>query len=80
MLAFVWDTISESLSDALLKRQTPFQALWSLRSVDLKIIALHPSFGEIAHSQERFARPIDQRANVILACARTHRPKEDRLM
>ena len=40
----VEDTISESLSDFLLKSQTPFEALWSLRSIDLRVIALHPSF------------------------------------
>ena len=34
----VRDTISESLSDFLLKSQTPFKALWSLRSIDLRVI------------------------------------------
>ena len=38
------DTISESLSDFLLKSQTPFEALWSLRSIDIRVIALYPSF------------------------------------
>ena len=41
---FVPDTISESLSDFLLKSQTPFEALWSLCSIDLRVIALHASF------------------------------------
>ena len=41
---FVRDTISESLSDFLLKSQLPVEALWSLRSIDLRVIALHPSF------------------------------------
>ena len=33
---FVRDTISESLSDFLKKSQTPVQALWSLRNIDLR--------------------------------------------
>ena len=41
---FVWYTISESLSDFLLKSQIPVEALWSLRSIHLRVIALHPSF------------------------------------
>ena len=40
----VRDTISESLSDFLLKSQIPAEALWSLRSIDLRVIVLHPSF------------------------------------
>ena len=40
----VRDTIRESLSDFLLKKsQIPVEALWSLRSIDLRVIALHPS-------------------------------------
>ena len=50
--AFARDTINESLSDFLKKRQTPGQALWSLRSIDLRAIALraialHTSFGNL---------------------------------
>ena len=44
VIFLVRDTISESLSDILLKSQTPVEALWSLRSIDLRVIALHPSF------------------------------------
>ena len=40
----VRDTISESLLDFPLKSQTPVEALWSLPSIDLRVIALHPSF------------------------------------
>ena len=40
----VRDTISESLSDFLQKSQTPVEALWSLRSIDHRVIALHSSF------------------------------------
>ena len=44
MYVLVQDTISGSLSDFLWKKQTPAKALWSLRSIDLRVIALHPSF------------------------------------
>ena len=57
------DTSSESLSDFLQKSQMPVEALWSLRSIDLRVIALSPSFCEIAHAPKRFGRPIDRRAN-----------------
>ena len=40
----VGDTISESYPDFLLKSQTPVEVLWNLRSIDLRVIALHPSF------------------------------------
>ena len=40
----VRDTISESLLDFPLKSQTPVEASWSLRSIDLRVIALHPFF------------------------------------
>ena len=40
----VRDTISECLLDFSLKSQTPVEALWILRSIDLRVIALHPSF------------------------------------
>ena len=43
-LIFVRDTIIEGLSDFLQKSQTPVQALWSLRCIDLRVITLHPSF------------------------------------
>ena len=36
-------TINNSLSDFLLKSQTPVKAHWSLPSIDLRVIALHPS-------------------------------------
>ena len=38
---FVRDTISESILDFLQKSQTPVQALWSLRNIDLRVIAFH---------------------------------------
>ena len=41
------DTISESLSDFLQRSQTPVEALWSLRSIDLRVIALLLSFVEL---------------------------------
>ena len=40
----VQDAFSKSLSDFLLKSQTPVEVLWSLRSIDLRVIALQPSF------------------------------------
>ena len=36
------DTIRESLLDFLWKSKTPSKALWSLRSIDLRVIALYP--------------------------------------
>ena len=59
----VRNTNSESLSDFLQKSQTPIEALWSWHSIDLRVIALYPSFENIVHALKRFARPIDQRPN-----------------
>ena len=44
-------TISESLSDILQRSQTPVEALWSLRSIDLRVITLHPSFVKLRMPQ-----------------------------
>ena len=44
---FVRDTVSESLSDILQNSQTPVQALWNQRSIDLRFITLHPSFVKV---------------------------------
>ena len=48
---FVRDTISESLSDFLLKSQIPVEALWSLRNIDPRVIALHPFFVKLRMPQ-----------------------------
>ena len=44
--------INESLSGFLQKSQTPKQALWSLCSIDLWVIALHPSFVKLRMPQK----------------------------
>ena len=36
--------LMKNLSDYLQKSQTPVEALWSLRSIDLRVIALHLTF------------------------------------
>ena len=53
----VRDTISESLSGFPQKSQTPIEALWSLRSIDLRVIAHDPSFVKL------ISKPI--RVNII---------------
>ena len=54
----VRDTISESLSDFLQKSQTPADALWSLRSNDLRVIALHPSLVKLRMPQNASLVPL----------------------
>ena len=64
----VQDTISESLSDFAQKDQTPVEALWSLRSIDLRVIALHPSFVKLRMPQNASLVPLISepiRVNVI---------------
>ena len=53
----VWDSISESLSDFLQKSQMPVQALWSLGSINLRVIALHPSFVKLRIPQSALLVP-----------------------
>ena len=55
---FVRDTVSKSLSDFLRKGQISFQALWSLRSIDLRVIALHPSFMKLRMLQDASLVPL----------------------
>ena len=65
---FVRDTISESLSGFPLKSQTPIEALWCLRSIDLRVIALHPSFVKLRMPQNASLVPLISepiRINVI---------------
>ena len=62
------DTISESLSDFPQKNQTPVEELWSLRSIDLRVIALHPSFVKLRMPQNASLVPLISepiRVNVI---------------
>ena len=64
----VRDTISESRSDFLLRSKTPVEAPWSLRSIDLRVIALHQSFVNSRMPQNAslvllFSKPI--RVNVF---------------
>ena len=54
----VRDAISESLSDFLLKSQVPVEALWSLRSIDLRVIAFHPSFVNLRMPQNASLVPL----------------------
>ena len=54
----VRDTISESLPDFLLQNQTHVEALWSLRSIDLGVIALHPSFVNLRMPQNASLVPL----------------------
>ena len=64
----VRDTISESLSGFPQKSQTPIEALWSLRSIDLRVIALHPSFVKLRIPQNASLVPLISepiRVNVI---------------
>ena len=58
VLKLVRDTISESLSDFLLKSQIPVEALWSLRSIHLRVIALHPSFVNLRMPQNTSIVPL----------------------
>ena len=44
ILGLVRDTTSGILSDLRQESHTPVQALWSLRSIDLRVIAPHPFF------------------------------------
>ena len=71
MICFVQDTISESLLDFPRKSQTPVEALWSLRSIDLRVIALHPSLANSHMPQNAslvslISEPI--RVNVFFLC------------
>ena len=66
--ALVQDTISESLSGFPQKSQTPIEALWSLRSIDLRVMALHPSFVKLHMPQNASLVPLISepiRVNVI---------------
>ena len=66
--SLVRDTISESLSGFPQKSQTPIEALWSLRSIDLRVIALHPSFVKLRMPQNASLVPLISepiRVNVI---------------
>ena len=55
---FVRDSISESLSDFLLMSQTPVEARWSLRSIDLRAITLHLSFVNLRMPQNAALVPL----------------------
>ena len=54
----VRDTVTESLWDFLLKSQTPVDALWSLRSIDLTVMALHPFFFNLRMPQNASLIPL----------------------
>ena len=54
----VRDTISEILSDFLPKSKTPVQVLWSLRSIDFRVISLHLSFVKLCMSQNASLAPL----------------------
>ena len=43
---------------AVWKSQTPAKALWSLRSIDLRVIALHPSFVNLRMPQNPLLVPL----------------------
>ena len=58
MPILVWDTISESLSAFLRQIQTPAKALWSLRSINLRVTTLHPSFMILRMSQNASLVPL----------------------
>ena len=68
MSKIVRDAISESLSGFPQKSQTSIEALWSLRSIDLRVIALHPSFVKLRMPQNASLVPLISepiRVNVI---------------
>ena len=56
--SFVRDTFNESLSDFYMKSQIPVAALWSLHSINLRVIALHPSFVNLRMPQEALLVPL----------------------
>ena len=57
--------------DFLLKSKTSVEALWSLRSIDLRVIAIHPSFVNMRMPRNTSLAPLKSdpmRVNVFFLC------------
>ena len=57
-LIIVRDAVNQSLLDFLLKSQTPVETLWSLRSIDVRVIARRPSFVKLRMPQNASFVPL----------------------